>query len=147
MYKEARNKARLSMEEAAFRANIGTRTLAKYEAGKTPPPDVALKLAEVYEDPDLIASYCSRECPIGRIFRPEVKTVDIAVATLRLLSELKDVNETIDRLIQIARDGQISSAEISDFERILKELGELHQEIEWMKLLGLKAIKKGAKAA
>ena len=141
MYRTARNKVKLSMEEAAFRANIGTRTLAKYEAGETTPPaDVALRLAEVYEDPDLIAGYCSRECAIGRVFRPNVETVNVAVGTLKLLSELKDVNEVMDCLVQIASDGHVSEAEMADFERILCELCDLQREIERMKLLATRFV-------
>jgi len=136
MYRRAREKANLSREEAAFRANIGTRTLAKYEAGETTPPaDVVLRLAEVYNDLDLISAYCSRECAIGRVFRPKVKTADIAVSTLRLLAELKDVNDTIDRLVQIVSDGHVSTAEMDDFRTILIELCDLHREIERMKMV------------
>ena len=41
MYREARNRAKLSREESAHRLYIGTRTLSDYEAGKTiAPPDV-----------------------------------------------------------------------------------------------------------
>jgi DNA-binding XRE family transcriptional regulator len=67
MFIDARKKAGLSRDEAAFRIHIGSRTLLNYEHEMTiPPPDVALKMAEVYDDPSLTADYCSNIAQLGR---------------------------------------------------------------------------------
>ncbi len=68
MLRTARNAASLSREEAAHRLFIGSRTLADYESGRTiAPPDVAKRMAEVYDEPTLAADYCSILCPIGQV--------------------------------------------------------------------------------
>lgn len=54
MFRDARNKAGLSREGAAFRLHIGTRTLNNYENGVTvTTPDVVLKMTEVCKQPTL----------------------------------------------------------------------------------------------
>ncbi|AMA74032.1 MULTISPECIES: helix-turn-helix domain-containing protein [Aneurinibacillus] len=67
MFKDARKRAGLSIEEAAFRVNVAPRTLCKYEAGETVPgPDVVPGMSQEYRRPDMTQRYCREHCPIGQ---------------------------------------------------------------------------------
>ncbi len=139
MYKEARKQARLSIEEAAFRLHIAPRTLSKYESGELDVhPEMVVKMSELYGTHELPLEHCAKKCPIGRILQPVFKTGSVATDTLRVLKELRDVNECIPGLVEIAADGQIDNRELAEFQAHLKELSELADAIQKLKLLGAK---------
>jgi transcriptional regulator with XRE-family HTH domain len=139
MLKSARKKAGISREEASFRLHIGCRTLADYEAGKTTaPPDVVLKMAEVYDQPDLPADYCANLCPIGQIFAHSFEKTNLAVTVLRVLQEFNQVEKLKDRLISIASDGRLTVDEKPEFENILREVVELEKQIGELKIFAMK---------
>lgn len=141
MLKEARKKAGLSIQEAAFRLHIGSRTLLNYENGYSMvPPDIVLKAAEVYNEPLLCARYCVESCPIGQVYATPVEIRDLASSVLGLLKEEADVHSIMHKLVTIAQDGEITQEEIDEFRSILQELIELEQKIETLKLWAVKAL-------
>jgi len=95
-------------------------------------------MGPVYDRPELPLRHCAEKCPIGRVYHPVFNLGDVATGTLQLMSELQDVNNKMGSLVSIAADGKITPEELPEFELILKELTELGEAIERMKLLGLK---------
>ena len=141
MYRQARKEAGLTLEEAAWRLNVAPRTLGKYESGDSRvPPEMAQRMGQVYNKPELPLHHCANHCAIGRLYHPVFELGNVATGTLQLMSELQDVNERMGSLVSIAADGHISPEELPEFESILKELTELGEAIERMKLLGIKKI-------
>lgn len=139
MFRTARNAAGLSREEAAQRLYVGTRTLSDYETGRTiAPPDVVMRMAEVYQEPELTADYCSKVCPIGQVLAHSVDRSEFAVTVLRVLKEFADVERLKDNLIQIASDGKVSSQEEAEFRAIMKEMIELERWIGELKYFALR---------
>lgn len=139
MLKKARNAAKLSREEAAHRLYIGSRTLADYELGKTiAPPDVVMRMAEVYREPALTADYCSKICPIGQVLAHSLDRSEFAVTVLRVLKEFADVERLRDNLVNIAADGKLHDHEVDEFEVILKEMVELEKCISELKYFALR---------
>ena len=139
MLKEARNATGLSREKAAHRLYIGTRTLADYECHKTiAPPDVVMRMAEVYTEPALPADYCAKVCPIGQVLAHSLDRPAFAVTVLRVLKEFADVEQLRDRLIEIAADGELRQHEVDDFESILKEVVALEKRIGELKFFALR---------
>lgn len=136
MFREARNRAGISRDEAAFRLHIGTRTLTNYEHQITvTPPEIALRMQEIYKDPTLTARYCSDYCPIGQVFAHSVPDHgNLCQSVLGLLEEHNDVAEIRDSLIEIASDGIIDAHELDVFEDIMDELLDLEKKIEEIKL-------------
>lgn len=139
MFRAARNAAGLSREEAAHRLYIGTRTLSDYETCRTiAPPDVVMRMAEVYKAPELTAEYCSKVCPIGQVFAYTLERSELAVTVLRVLKEFADVEKLKEQLIQIASDGKVCEKEEAEFRTIMKELVELEKQICELKYFALK---------
>ena len=136
MFLDARKRAGLSREEAAGRLDVGTRTLQNYELGPSiVPPETALRMQEVYQDPTLTARYCSDYCPIGQIFAHQVpKNETLCQAVLGLLKEGNDVARVRDNLIEITADGIIDDEEMQTFESIMDELLDLELKIEEVKM-------------
>jgi len=75
MYKQARIRAKMSAEEAAFRVRIGISSLYRYESGEqATPPDVVCLMARVYSAPWLPKWHCLHQCPIGMQYGcPEIE--------------------------------------------------------------------------
>ncbi len=139
MLRTARNNAGITREEAAHRIFVGTRTLADYELGRTiAPPDVVMKMAEVYQEPTLPADYCAKVCPIGQVLAHCVERSEFAITVLRLLKEFADVERLRDDLVHIASDGRVNPHEVEDFTAILKELVELERQIGELKFFALR---------
>lgn len=139
MLRTARNKAKLTREEAAHRIYVGSRTLADYELSRTiAPPDVVMKMAEVYEEPTLPADYCAKVCPIGQVLAHCVERSEFAITVLRLLKEFSDVERLRDDLVHIASDGRVNPHEEDEFKMIMKELVELERQIGELKFFALR---------
>ncbi len=139
MLRAARNTAGISREEAAHRLYIGTRTLADYESCRTvAPPDVVMRMAEVYREPALPADYCSTVCPIGQVLAHSINRSEFAVTVLRVLKEFADVERLRDNLIHIASDGKINPHEANEFKAIMKEMVELERSIGELKFFALR---------
>lgn len=136
MFREARDRAELSRQEAAFQLHIGNRTLNNYEHGITiTPPEIALRMGEIYHDPILTERYCSDYCPIGQIYAHSVpEHQSLCQAVLGLLKEQNDVEQIRAKLIEITADGVIDMDEIPIFEGIIDELLDLEKKIEEVKM-------------
>ena len=91
-------------------------------------------LAEIYGEPTLCNHYCSKECPIGEKYVPEVKVKDLAQIVLEMLSSLNSMKKSQERLIEITADGMIDDDEIKDFVYIQKELERISITVETLQL-------------
>ena len=109
--------------------------LERIENGKFPiTPDEVMLLAEIYGEPTLCNHYCSKECPIGEKYVPEVKVKDLAQIVLEMLSSLNSMKKSQERLIEITADGMIDDDEIKDFVYIQKELERISITVETLQL-------------
>jgi transcriptional regulator with XRE-family HTH domain len=142
MYKQARKQAGLSIEEAAFRLHIGTRTLCKYEAGETlPAPEVALAMGQLYRAPALTMLYCRKECAIGRAYCYNLlNNVDLSpIAILsKYRQEEREAHEALERMTELmlnkrGRD-DCTEAELRELYRWALEMLDLEHVIETLKL-------------
>lgn len=110
-------------------------TLNNYENGVTvTPPDVVLKMGEVYKQPTLSARYCSEMCPIGQKYAHSVTERELTGAVLGLLKGIKNVKGVRDDLVDISEDGVIQEHERPVLEEALRELLMLEKAIETLKL-------------
>lgn len=140
IYKKIRKKHDLTREEVCSKAYemgipIQTERLERVENGRYPiNPDEVLLLAKLYGEPALCNMYCSKECPIGEKYVPEVKVKDLAQIVLEMLASLNSMKSSQERLIEITADGIIDDDEIKDFVFIQKELERISVTVESLQL-------------
>lgn len=136
IYQTSREAVSLTRDAAAEKLSfLSSDRIEKIENEKSlPHPDEILAMAECYKNPALCNYYCSHECPIGRVYVPEVKAKDLSVITLEMLSTLNTLSREKDRLIDIAADGEITSDEIPDFLQIHSHLDQMAQAIDSLRL-------------
>ena len=140
IYKEIRKKHDLTREDLSDKASlmdnpIQPERLERIENGKFPiTPDEVMLLAEIYGEPTLCNHYCSKECPIGEKYVPEVKVKDLAQIVLEMLLSLNSMKKSQERLIEITADGMIDDDEIKDFVFIQKELERISITVETLQL-------------
>lgn len=122
------NERLFSKEGAAELLGVSVSTLSDYELGLTKivPPDMVVKMSDLYSAPELRNFYCTEMCPLG-CEMPKVSVEDLDRITLRALSSLKNVGKVKDKLLDITEDGIISEDEEADMKEILESLEELEQ--------------------
>ena len=140
IYKEIRKKHDLTRNDVCDKASlmnnpIQPERLERIENGKFPiTPDEVMLLAEIYGEPTLCNHYCSKECPIGEKYVPEIKVKDLTQIVLEMLSSLNSMKKSQERLIEITADGVIDDDEIKDFVFIQKELEHISVTVEALQL-------------
>lgn len=140
IYKATRKKHDLTRDDVCDKASlmdnpIQPERLERIENGKFPiTPDEVMLLAKIYGEPTLCNHYCSKECPIGEKYVPEVKVKDLAQIVLEMLSSLNSMKKSQERLIEITADGTIDDDEIKDFVFIQKELERISVTVEALQL-------------
>lgn len=135
-YQLAREELGLSREKASELLEvIPPERIEKIENERSEPhPDEVLVMAQKYKKPTLCNYYCSRQCPIGKEYVPEVQVKELSAIVIEMLASLNSVNKTKERLIEIAADGVIANEEIKDFIFIQKELERISVTVETLQL-------------
>ncbi len=136
IYQQAREEAGLTRAAASELMDyVAESRIEKIESGKAyPQPEDILAMSKAYKKPGLCNYYCSRECPIGQEFVPEVKMKDLSQIVLEVLSSLNKLSQEKERLIEISVDGQITDDELEDFARIRKEMSAISITVDALQL-------------
>lgn len=124
-----------SKEGASELLGVSVSTLSDYELGVTKviPPDMVLKMSDLYNAPELENYYCTNMCPLGCNI-PKVDLEALDRISLRALSTFRKVEETREILLDITADGVIAEEEKADLQKVLCNLEELEQIAQSMKL-------------
>ena len=135
-YQLIREELGLSREKASeLLETIMPERIEKIESGKSlPHPDEVLTMAEKYKSPSICNYYCSRQCPIGQQYVPEIKVKDLSQIVLEMLASLNAMNKQKERLIEITVDGKITGDELKDFIYIQEELERISIAVETLQL-------------
>ena len=115
---------------------ISESKLEKIENGtqRVDPYDV-VKLAEIYNNPELCNYYCTNECAIGAKFVPKVDNIhDLPRTTLQILSSLNQLQRDKETIIDIVSDGVVTEDEKGAFDEFRSHLDEMSLAIETLKL-------------
>lgn len=129
------NERLLSKEGAAELLGISVSTLSDYELGLTKiiPPDMVVKMSNLYNAPELENYYCTEMCPLGSDM-PKVDIEDLDRISIRALSTFRKIEKTKELLLDITEDGIISEDEKADLNHILENLEELEQIAQSLKM-------------
>lgn len=115
-----------SKEYAAEQLHLSAGQLQDYELGITKciPPDNILRMADLYNAPELRNLYCREMCPLGcDVPKLEIDSLDrIVVTALSNFRKIEDVEETI---LEITEDGDITTEELPALEIVLENLERL----------------------
>ena len=144
-YQLIREELGLSREKASeLLETIMPERIEKIESEKSlPHPDEVLTMAEKYKSPSICNYYCSRQCPIGQQYVPEIEIKELSSIVLEMLASLNSVNKKKDRLIEITADGRIDNDEIDDFIYIQEELERISITVETLQLWAERMIANG----
>lgn len=145
-YQIIREELQLTREKASeLLESITPERIEKIESEKSlPHPDEVLIMSEKYGRPDLCNYYCSRVCPIGQRYVPEIKMQDLSQIVLQMLASLNTISRRKDRLIEITADGKIEDSEVRDFVHIQNELERISITVEALQLWAEKMLSSGA---
>lgn len=131
-----------SREGAAELLGISSSTLSDYELGltKTIPPDMVVKMADLYNAPDLCNRYCNRECPIGSRLNisDEIPSLDRVVLRLLNVLDVDNINDIKKKLMSLAEDGKITQNEAEIVNDIEQRLSKVSKSISEVKPAGVK---------
>ncbi len=131
-----------SREKAAEILGIDRTRLARIELETIfPYPEEVVLMAKAYNAPELLNSFCARECPIGIGNVTEITIDDFDRLTLKVLGSLKNIDTLRMSLISISEDGIIEAAEEKQFYSILDSLDKIATNATALKIWAQKNIK------
>ena len=136
IYQLCREEQHLTREKASEQMDgISAARIEKIEAeSQLPTPYDVVQMAAAYKRPDLCNYYCSHYCDIGNRYVPAVTVSELPNIILETIAGLNEINVHTQRLIQIAKDGEISTDEIKDFAQISNELDEISLAVDALNL-------------
>ncbi|WP_432401030.1 helix-turn-helix domain-containing protein [Wukongibacter sp. M2B1] len=142
MFKGARLKRGLTLDEASNEIHVSKRALCNYESGETTPPsDVVLGMSRIYKEPWMTQKYCREYCAIGNAYSYVVLdkvNLDVPTVLIKLMEEIREANDVFDEMLRIT----VNKNDKSDFtdnemQRLLKcvhEFLDLEHNIETLKI-------------
>ena len=124
-----------SKEYAAEQLHISASQLQDYELGITKciPPENILRMADLYNAPELRNLYCREMCPLGGDV-PVLELEDLDRITVKAMASLRKVAQTKELLLDITEDGVISNEEKPSLVKILKTLDEISAVAQSLKV-------------
>lgn len=135
VYRKARKQAVIyngrfkSMEGASEFLCVSKDMLLNYESGLNPVPvDMVCKMADIYNEPELLNHYCCNECPIGKrtvspISKENINNIyKLSINIFQLLGQGTNMGKT---LLNVVEDGIISDDEKPQIDYIVNNLKRL----------------------
>lgn len=123
-----------SREGAADYMSIDRGRLYRIESGLIVPYPEEIKLmADLYNAPELENYYCRTMCPLGGEM-PKAELTNLDRITVRTLSVFRKIGKTREMLLDITEDGVIDENEKPELEEVLRNLEEVEEIAQSMKL-------------
>ena len=127
-----------SRESTADLLGVSVSSLADYELGNTKvvPVDKVVLMADLYNAPQLLNSYCATECPIGcrREMATEIQTIERTTLSLLELFSQDKLHQMMTALTRIAADGKVEESERKKMDEVVCYLNEIRVRIEELTL-------------
>lgn len=128
IYQTCRKVAGMTQERAAELLGVATRTLASWESGERPVPELRVAdMVDLYGTPYLAMQHLRLYSALGPQVLPDVPRVPLAQAVCQLLAQIRAIDKARagDRLLQIAADGRVDEMEATEYELLMAELEPL----------------------
>lgn len=141
LYRKARKRAATyndalgSIASAADVIGVHERTLSDYENYITRPPvETVVRMADIYNAPELLANYCALECPIGKVRgMREIEDKTAAENVLELLQLLQESARVQTTLINIGVSPMLSKDQKEQLDKVVEWINNIHQKGENLK--------------
>lgn len=139
----AKRKSELaSRESITAYTGIDRTRLGRIETGEqTAFPEEVLRLAQLYNAPELMNHYCVTCCPIGHKTMQQVEVVSLERIALQLNAQAKRIDAARDELLTVAADGQITPEERPAIESIAHTMMDAKASIDCMLIWYAKFVK------
>lgn len=123
-----------SREGAADYMSIDRGRLYRIESGiAVPYPEEIRLMAGLYNAPELENYFCRTMCPLGKEM-PKAELDDLDRITIRTLSVFRKIGKTRETLLDITADGVIDESEKPELEAVMRNLEEIEEIAQSMKL-------------
>lgn len=125
IYKNARRAAGYTQEAAAERLGISVESIRAYETGQRVPPSEVVELMVIcYNAQHLAYQHLHETNALTARIVPELEQRSMLEVAVRIYNRLNRfaAKRSLDRLMEIAEDGQIDAEERSDYEDIVADL-------------------------
>ncbi len=135
------NQRLFSREGASEALGISVSSLSDYELGNSKPPvDVVVRMADLYNAPEIKNNYCCYECPIGfeKNLALQIESVEGTALKLVKVLNVAKISNIREELIDISADGKIDESEMERWQSVIEVLDEVSKEIGQLKLLAEK---------
>ena len=125
----------LSKEGASELLGVSVSTLSDYELGitKSVPPDMVLKMSDLYNAPEIRNYYCREMCPLG-CDMPALELEDLDRITVKAMASLRNVAGAKESLLDITADGIITDDEKPALKKILATLDEISSIVQSLRI-------------
>ncbi len=125
-----------SMEHASELLSVSRGSLSNYELGvcKVVPNDVIVRMADLYNAPELLNDYCATECPIGMATQHKLDLRPVGDIAIRLSNRSEMLPAIKSDLMRIMDDGIIDAGEKRQVAEIFNALDDVQRVIEEFKL-------------
>lgn len=123
-----------SREGAADYMSIDRGRLYRIESGITVPyPEEIRLMADLYNAPELENYFCRTMCPLG-CEMPKAELANLDRITVRTLSVFRKIGKTKEMLLDITADGVIDESEKPELDEVVKNLEEVEEIAQSMRL-------------
>lgn len=123
-----------SREGAADYMSIDRGRLYRIESGiAIPYPEEIRLMADLYNAPELENYFCRTMCPLG-CEMPKAELANLDRLTVRTLSVFRKIGKTKEMLLDITADGVIDESEKPELDEVVKNLEEVEEIAQSMRL-------------
>lgn len=130
IYKIARRNAGITQEAAAEQLGISVESVRAYETGQRIPPNhVVSRMVIRYDAQRLAVQHVNLHDELASSIIPVIQPRTLMESVVRLCNRLTrfSKNHSVERLLEIAEDGQIDEKERAEYDAIVEDLKELIQ--------------------
>lgn len=87
--------------------------------------DVVIRMADLYNAPELRNYYCRNECLLGAECVPALEIEELDRLTIKLLSAFRSGEDMKNILLDITEDGKITEDECPQLEKVIEFLNRI----------------------
>ena len=130
IYKIARRNAGITQEAAAEQLGISVESVRAYETSQRIPPNhIVSRMVICYDAQRLAVQHVNLHDELASSIIPVIQPRTLMESVVRLCNRLTrfSKNHSVERLLEIAEDGQIDEEERAEYDAIVEDLKELIQ--------------------